>query len=397
MGKFEQIQLGDKASLKHIVTQQDLEKFVELTGDDNKLHIDKNYAAKTSFKKPVVHGMLGASFISTIIGTKLPGDGALWFAQSLEFLLPVRIGDELTIEAEVIKKLDKLQTIELQTDIFNQDKQKVTTGIAKVKIIEQELIQENSNIEELPKNKVALVVGATGGIGQATCLQLAKEGFNVVVHYFSNQGLATELKEKLQLLGVRVEIYKGDITQEDEVVDLINFIERKFDTLTTVINCATVKIPNIKLDRLEWSDLQKHIDINIKANFFLAKQYISLMEKQKYGKVIFLTTQAIESMPTTEWLPYITAKSALYGFGKALAVEVAAKGIRVNFVSPSMTETELIVDIPEKVRLITAAKTPLRRLARAEDIANAIVFLASEKSDFMTGETIRVNGGQVML
>lgn len=397
MGKFEQIQVGDKASLKHIVTQQDLEKFVELTGDDNKLHIDKDYAAKTSFKKPVVHGMLGASFISTIIGTKLPGDGALWFAQSLEFLLPVRVGDTLTIEAEVIKKLDKLQTIELQTDIFNQDKQKVTTGVAKVKIIEQEITQENINVEELPKNKVALVIGATGGIGQATCLKLAQEGFNLVVHYFNNQAIATELKVKLQTLGVQVEIYKADITQETEVIDLLQFLERKFDTLTAVINCATVKIPNIKFERLEWSDIQKHIDINIKANFLLAKQYISLMERQKYGKVILLVTQFTESMPPTELLPYISAKSALYGFGKALAVEVAAKGIRVNFVSPSMTETELIADIPEKIRLVTAAKTPLRRLAKAEDVANAIVFLASEKSDFMTGETIRVNGGQVMI
>ena len=81
MSKFADIKVGDMAELNHIITQNDIDKFVELTGDDNKLHIDKEYASKTIFKKPVAHGMLSASFISTIIGTKLPGDGALWFSQ----------------------------------------------------------------------------------------------------------------------------------------------------------------------------------------------------------------------------------------------------------------------------------------------------------------------------
>ena len=110
--KYNDIKIGDKEKLNHVITSEDIEKFVDLTGDDNKLHVDEKYASKTNFKKPVVHGMLGASFISTIIGTKLPGDGALWFSQSLEFLLPVRVGDTLTIFAEVIKKNDKEKIIE---------------------------------------------------------------------------------------------------------------------------------------------------------------------------------------------------------------------------------------------------------------------------------------------
>ena len=120
MRKFNSILVGDKAELIHVITQSDINQFVELTGDDNKLHVDVEYASTTSFKKPVAHGMLGASFISTIIGTKLPGDGALWYAQNLEFLQPVRVGDELRITAEVTKKIDRTKTIELQTDIFNQ-------------------------------------------------------------------------------------------------------------------------------------------------------------------------------------------------------------------------------------------------------------------------------------
>ena len=92
MTKFESINIGDNAELTHTMTQSDINQFVKLTGDDNKLHVDEEYASTTSFKKPVAHGMLSASFISTIIGTKLPGDGALWYSQSLEFLQPVRVG-----------------------------------------------------------------------------------------------------------------------------------------------------------------------------------------------------------------------------------------------------------------------------------------------------------------
>ena len=136
MNKYSSISIGDKAELTHTICQSDIDQFVELTGDDNKLHVDEQFVSTTSFKKPVAHGMLGASFISTLIGTKLPGDGALWFSQSLEFILPVRVGDTIKIVAEVLKKIDRSKTIELKTDIFNQNKQKVTAGLAKVKIIQ---------------------------------------------------------------------------------------------------------------------------------------------------------------------------------------------------------------------------------------------------------------------
>jgi 3-oxoacyl-[acyl-carrier protein] reductase len=396
MTRFEKIQLGERAELKHVVTQEDIDKFVELTGDDNKLHVDKAYASNTSFKKPVAHGMLGASFISTIIGTKLPGDGSLWFSQSIEFLLPVRIGDELTVRAEVIKKLDKLQVIELQTDIFNQDKQKVTTGIAKVKIIEQDIIKEDIETNKKLPRKVALVIGATGGIGRKTCIGLAKDGFDVIVHYHNNLESAQTIKNEIEALNRKAEIIGADINKEEDVKKIIEFVKRKFDYLSVLINCATSKLVNIKFENLDWTDMQGQIDINIKSNFYLIKYCTPLFIEGKYGKVILMTTQAAET-PNAEWLPYITAKTALQGFGKALAVELAGKGIRINLVSAGMTETNLISDIPEKARLVTAAKTPLKRLAMPEDIAFGIIFLASDKSDFMTGETLRINGGQVMI
>jgi 3-oxoacyl-[acyl-carrier protein] reductase len=339
--------------------------------------------------------MLGASFISTIIGTKLPGDGALWFSQSLEFLLPVRVGDVITIKAEVIKKIDRTKTIELSTDIFNQHKQKVTSGFSKVKVVDKlkPLIEKE---DKKDRKKVALIIGGTGGIGRAACIQLATDGFDIAIHYNRNKKLAEQIKNEVTKLGRNAIIVSADINDSNQVSEMIDFILKRFDTISVVANCATSGLPNIKFKDLEWDNIQEQIDINVKASFNIMKSVTPIMEKNKYGKIINISTQYIEQ-PKTELLHYITAKSALHGFTKALAFELAPKGIRINLISPGMTDTELISNVPEKVKLVTAAQTPLRTLANPKDIAGAISFLSSDKSDFITGETIRVNGGQVML
>jgi 3-oxoacyl-[acyl-carrier protein] reductase len=393
MSKYDAIKIGDAAELSHTITQQDIDHFVELTGDDNKLHIDAEYAGTTVFKKPVAHGMLGASFISTIIGTKLPGDGALWFAQNLEFILPVRVGDTITVVAEVLKKNDRDNIVELKTDIFNQHKQVVTTGIAKVKIIEPQTPAAPSGSDN---KKIALVVGATGGIGQAICRQLADDGFDIAIHYHNNKQAAITLQEALLPLGATCMTCRADITDAQQTTSMVGQVLRKLGGVTLLVNCATARIPVIKFSSLAWEDLQAHIDTNIRGMFNLAKEVVPVFEAQGHGKIITFTTQAIET-PSAGWLHYITAKAALQGFSRALAFELAPKGITVNMISPGMTDTELIADIPEKSRLMVAAKAPLRRLAKPEDIAGTVGFLASSKADYITGETIRVNGGQVML
>ncbi len=394
MSKYDAIKIGDVAKLSHTITQQDIDHFVELTGDDNKLHLDADYAGTTIFKKPVAHGMLGASFISTVIGTKLPGDGALWFAQNLEFLLPVRVGDTITVVAEVLKKYDRDNIVELKTDIFNQHKQVVTTGMAKVKIVEPQTPVTSPALTD--DRKIALVVGATGGIGQAICRQLADDGFDVAIHYHTNKQAAVSTRDALTSLGVTCMTCSADVVDAHQTSGMIEQVVRKLGGLTLLVNCVTSRIPVILFSALVWEDMQAHIDTNIRGMFNLAKDVVPIFEAQRRGRIITLTTQAIES-PSAGWLHYITAKAALQGFSKAMAVELAPKGITVNMVSPGMTDTELIADIPEKSRLMVAAKAPLRRLAKPEDIAGAVSFLASSKADYITGETIRVNGGQVML
>lgn len=394
MKKYAEIQVGEKETLSHTITKEDLSKFVELTGDDNRLHVDEQFASNTSFKKPVVHGMLGASFISTIIGTKLPGDGALWFSQSLEFLLPVRIGDELLVMAEVIKKYDKEQIIELKTEILNQNRQVVTKGIAKVKVIETE---QNKAVNTAPVTvkRAALVAGGTGGIGQAVCLQLAQDGFDVAIHYHKNKNKAEELRKQIEAAGGKATTIQADLLNETEISDMVKKAERSFGRIDVLANCAAAVIPNIKFQDLAWNDYLCQFELNIKSSLLLIQALAPGMIERSYGKIIHVGSLAADK-PNSDWSPYITAKAALAGLTKSLAFELAPKGIRVNMVSPSLVSTELTADIPEKIKLMTAAQTPLRRLALAQDVAGTISFLASEKSDFLSGENIRLNGGQLM-
>ena len=396
MKKYIEINVGDKEELKHVITKGDIDKFVELTGDDNRLHVDPQFARNTIFKKPVVHGMLGASFISTIIGTKLPGDGALWFSQTLEFVLPVRVGDELLIIAEVQKKYDRESIIEIKTDIFNQYKQVVTKGIAKVKIIERKSEEESQKVLEIEIPKTALVIGGTGGIGKAACVQLAKDGYNVIVHFNNNKSLAEEIKATIENLNQKALTVQANILDQQQIQSMVNKCVRVFGKIDIVVNCSAMKIPNIKFQNLHWDDFLKQIELNIKTTFLILKEIIPMMIENNYGKVINIGSLAAEK-PNSEWTHYITAKSALIGFTKSMAMELGPKGIRVNMVSPSLVETELTDNIPEKVKLLTAAQTPLRTLALASDVAGAISFLASHKSDFCNGENIRLNGGQLMV
>ena len=395
MNRYVSIKIGDTAEITHQITQTDLNRFVKLTGDDNKLHVDKEYALKTPYKKPVVHGMLSSSFISTVIGTKLPGDGAMWYSQNLEFHRPVRVGDTITVKAEVVKKIERNKTIEMSIEIVNQNFQKVVSGNVGVKVINAEkLIKKRKNKTDV--KGTALIIGATGDIGKAICIQLAKDGFDLAINYFKSEEKALEIYDQIGNLKRKGVVIRANIVDPRQVEEMTEKVIRKFDTITVVVNCASPTVPSIKFHNLDYQSIQTQLDVNIKGMFNVLKCIVPHMEKNRYGKIISLVSQYTED-PKSELCHYITAKSGLIGLCKAMAVELAPKGIRLNMVSPGMTDTELIADVPEKVRLLTAAQTPLKRIALPEDIAGVVSFLASEKSDYLTGETIRVNGGQVMI
>ncbi len=395
--KFSEIKVGDFAEVCHKITDEDISRFVTLTGDDNRLHVDKLYASRTYFKMPVAHGMLGASFISTIIGTKLPGDGSLWMSQQLNFLKPARVGDILRVRAEVIKKYLRDEVIELTTNIFNQHNELLTSGHAKVKVIEEQDLEKNSvDLGKKQKKPAVLVVGATGGIGREICRRLSGDGFDIAVHYNKNADQAHKLRSEIASDSSQVFLFQADVTNEDSVREMILQVNKRMPNIIGFVFCPTPKLPSLNSSVLRWHDINDQIEVNLKGFYNISSNIIPKFIDEKYGKIVVLSTQAVDQ-PVAKWAHYIAAKSALVGYVKSVAVEIAPYGVRINLVSPSMIDTNLVADIPLKNRLLIESSTPLKCMGKPSDVASAVSYLMSSDSDFITGETLRVNGGGVMV
>ena len=392
---YEAIQVGDVATLVREISERDIARFVEMTGDDNPLHVDRSYAETTPFKDIVVHGMLGASFISTIIGTRLPGTGALWVSQSLEFLLPVRLGDTLSISCSVSAKNERERLLDLDTRILNQNGALVLSGQGRVRVLES---RQPAVVHPAPEAaRVALVTGGAGGIGGAICRRLARDGFRIVVNYRGGRDGATAVIDAIVAAGGEAIAVQADVSNPNDVERLVTRTVQEFGGIGVLVNTAAPRVHPKPFETLEWSDVSHQLDGQLRSAFLVCKAAVPHMRAQRYGRIICITSQVTDSAPTPAWTSYAVAKSSVAALARSLAVELGPSGICVNCIAPGMTDTKMIGDFPEKARLIVARQTPLRRLAQPEDVAGAVAFLVSPDAAFITGETIRVNGGQVML
>lgn len=399
---FDAIQVGETQTLTKHITEADVRKFVEMTGDDNPLHVDRAYAETTSFKDIVVHGMLGASFISTVIGTKLPGTGALWVSQNMEFLLPVRLGDVLTISATVLKKHERERLLELDTRIVNQNQQLILTGVGKVKVLVA--AEPEAKVAADARPRVAIVTGGAGGIGKAICQRLAADGFDVVVNYRGQADRAAQIVAEINAAAGEADgkrrgralAVPADIATEAGAQALFAAAVKAFGAVSVLVNNASPRINPKPFSATGWDDVQQQMDVQVKGAFLMTSAVTPDMAARKWGRVVNITSQVLDGPPSVTWTGYAMAKGALQVFSNYMAAELGPQGITVNCVSPGMCETTLIGDIPEKAQLMIARQTPLRRLAKPSDVAAAVAYLVSDDAGFVTGDTIAVNGGMAM-
>lgn len=240
----------------------------------------------------------------------------------------------------------------------------------------------------------ALVTGGTRGIGRAIAVALAKAGADVAITYNSNEALAQEVVAELQASGRKAVAYKVDVAKAEEAQSCIERTIAELGKLDILVNNAGVTKDTL-LMRMSEADWDLVLDTNLKGVFHVTKAAIRPMMSQKRGKVINITSVvALTGNPGQA--NYCASKAGVIGFTKSVAKEVASRGITANAIAPGFIETDMTGKLNDQQKEALLGLIPLKRAGRPEDIANAVVFLASAAGDYITGQTLVIDGGMAM-
>lgn len=247
------------------------------------------------------------------------------------------------------------------------------------------------------KDKIALVTGSSRGVGRAVALGFAKQGANVVVNYTSNENAASEVVETIQSMGGKAIAVKADVAQKAEAENLVNSAVDTFGRLDILVNNAGFTRPSmmIKMTEDQWDQV---VDIHLKGAFLCAQAAGLHMKEQKSGKIINVTSVA-GIVGTVGQINYSAAKGGIISMTKSIARELARYNVCANVISLGIVATDMTEKIrsDEKLKEIYMNRILLKRFAEADDIAPAFVFLASDESNYITGQLLCVDGGYGMI
>lgn len=244
------------------------------------------------------------------------------------------------------------------------------------------------------KGKNALVTGASRGIGRAIALELARQGANVAVNYAGSADKAEAVVKELQALGVAAFAVQADVANEDSVKDMIKQTVDQFGSLDMLINNAGITKDNL-LMRMKEEEFDAVINTNLKGVFLCTKAVARQMMKQKSGRIVNVSS-IVGVSGNAGQANYVAAKAGVIGLTKTTAKEFASRGILVNAVAPGFIATDMTDALSDEQKEAMLAMTPLAKFGQAEDVARVVRFLCSEDANYMTGQTLHVDGGMVM-
>ena len=249
-------------------------------------------------------------------------------------------------------------------------------------------------MKDMLKGKVALVTGASRGIGKAIALGLAENGAAVAVNYSSSESSALEVAEIIRKNGGKAEIFKARVNEEAEVEEMFSAVEKKLGPVDILVNNAGITKDNL-LMRMKTEEWDMVIDVNLKGAFLCTRRALKGMMKNRYGKIINISS-VVGFSGNAGQFNYSATKAGVIGMTKSAALECASRGIRANAVAPGFIETDMTASISDDMKAAYMEKIPLKSLGKPEDIANAVIYLASPLSDYMTGQTLHLNGGMYL-
>ncbi len=243
-------------------------------------------------------------------------------------------------------------------------------------------------------NKTVLITGGAKGVGRAMAEIFALKGYNVVFNFYRSYNEAKDLECRLREMGCEAYGVHGDITKNEDVERIFDFIENKFSGADILINNAGISQFKLFTD-ISDEDWDLMINVNLKGMFNCCKKAVPYMINNKRGKIINISSIWGMVGASCE-VHYSTSKAGMIGFTKALAKELGPSGIQVNCITPGVIETDMISALSEEDKCSLRDETPLLRLGKPEDIANLALYLSSSEADFITGQIISPNGGMVI-
>jgi 3-oxoacyl-[acyl-carrier protein] reductase len=242
------------------------------------------------------------------------------------------------------------------------------------------------------EGKVALVTGASRGIGAAAAKRLAEDGAAVVVNYHQNKEAAQKVLEDVESAGSRCMIFQADVTRKDQVEHMVKATEQKLGPVDVLVNNAYFPFEVGPLHGLSWESFHRAVEHELAAFFFCVGACLPAMEQKKEGRIIVVSTR-LAQQPLPKMGAYAAAKSALESMANTMAIELGPLGIAVNVVTPAFTLTDASMIMPEAFRERVKETRPLKKHLYPEDVAGAIAFLAGDEASMLTGSHILITGG----
>ena len=245
------------------------------------------------------------------------------------------------------------------------------------------------------KGKVALVTGASRGIGRAIAIELAKNGAAISINYNSDIKAAKETQKLVNKTGVKSEVFKADVSKQKDIKNLIKNTEKKLGPIDLLVTNAGIAMLSKNPLELDYDIWKKTMATNVDGTLLPIKEVLPGMIKRKFGRIVCISSVAGLGM-RPNMITYGTSKAAVIALVRNLAAAVSPH-VRINSVAPGLIETDMIQALDKKARKTIVETTPLKRIGKPKDIANTVCYLLSEKSDFTTGQTLVTDGGRIPL